>query len=65
MLGVPGRPPRSLPTFAGISSGPSMFAPGGAVTPADKLKASNFAALSAKIGTWERHSRYEGDLVAK
>jgi len=31
----------------------------------DKLKASNFPASTLKIGTWERTSRYEGDLVAK
>ncbi|KAJ8634750.1 hypothetical protein MRB53_009017 [Persea americana] len=31
----------------------------------DKLKASNFPATLLRIGTWERVSRYEGDLVAK
>ncbi|KAJ8619428.1 hypothetical protein MRB53_027957 [Persea americana] len=31
----------------------------------DKLKASNFPALFIKIGSWERVSEYEGDLVAK
>ncbi|GLJ21102.1 hypothetical protein SUGI_0385690 [Cryptomeria japonica] len=31
----------------------------------DKLKASNFPASLLKIGSWERISRYEGDLVAK
>jgi hypothetical protein len=35
------------------------------VTAQDKLKASNFPATSLKIGTWERTSRYEGDLVGK
>lgn len=32
---------------------------------ADKHKASNFPALVLRIGSWERISRYEGDLVAK
>ncbi|XP_065865365.1 uncharacterized protein [Euphorbia lathyris] len=36
-----------------------------AVTPADKLKASNFPASHLKIGNWEYKSRYEGDLVGK
>ncbi|XP_038981860.1 uncharacterized protein LOC103707426 isoform X2 [Phoenix dactylifera] len=31
----------------------------------DKLKASNFPAILLRIGTWERESKYEGDLVAK
>ncbi|XP_074319136.1 uncharacterized protein LOC141656161 [Silene latifolia] len=31
----------------------------------DKLKASNFSALSIQIGSWKRESRHEGDLVAK
>ncbi|XP_059648427.1 uncharacterized protein LOC132294545 isoform X2 [Cornus florida] len=31
----------------------------------EKLKASNFAAMLLKIGTWERISKHEGDLVAK
>lgn len=31
----------------------------------DKLKASNFPATSLKMGSWERKSKYEGDLVAK
>lgn len=31
----------------------------------DKLKASNFPVSILRIGTWERISRYEGDLVAK
>ncbi|KAG5525439.1 hypothetical protein RHGRI_031932 [Rhododendron griersonianum] len=31
----------------------------------EKLKASNFPASLLKIGSWERISRYEGDLVAK
>lgn len=31
----------------------------------EKLKASNFAATFIKIGSWERKSRNEGDLVAK
>ncbi|KAK1324088.1 hypothetical protein QJS10_CPA02g01365 [Acorus calamus] len=31
----------------------------------DKLKASNFPASLLRIGSWERVSRYEGDLVAK
>lgn len=31
----------------------------------EKLKASNFPALLLKIGSWERISRHEGDLVAK
>ncbi|CAM6098170.1 unnamed protein product [Calypogeia fissa] len=35
------------------------------VTAQDKLKASNFPASSLKVGTWERTSRYEGDLVGK
>ncbi|KAH8965680.1 hypothetical protein BDL97_04G128700 [Sphagnum fallax] len=39
-------------------------APGGSAAQ-DKLKASNFPASTLKIGTWERVSRYEGDLVAK
>jgi hypothetical protein len=39
-------------------------APAGS-TVQDKLKASNFPASTLKIGTWERVSRYEGDLVAK
>ncbi|XP_002960999.2 uncharacterized protein LOC9641488 [Selaginella moellendorffii] len=30
-----------------------------------KLKASNFPASTLKIGSWERVSRYEGDVVAK
>ncbi|XP_071689251.1 uncharacterized protein [Rutidosis leptorrhynchoides] len=33
--------------------------------PVDKLKASNFQALSLRIGNWEYVSRHEGDLVAK
>ncbi|CAI5484282.1 unnamed protein product [Closterium sp. Yama58-4] len=33
--------------------------------PADKLKASNFPATRMTIGSWERRSKYEGDLVAK
>ncbi|KAJ4956498.1 hypothetical protein NE237_013281 [Protea cynaroides] len=32
---------------------------------AEKLKASNFPANLLKIGTWERLSIYEGDLVSK
>ncbi|KAF3772074.1 hypothetical protein EJ110_NYTH57733 [Nymphaea thermarum] len=32
---------------------------------AEKLKASNFAASFLKIGSWERVSRYDGDLAAK
>ncbi|XP_049933807.1 uncharacterized protein LOC116255314 isoform X1 [Nymphaea colorata] len=32
---------------------------------AEKMKASNFAATFLKIGSWERVSRYDGDLVAK
>ncbi|WCJ40364.1 hypothetical protein M5689_021285 [Euphorbia peplus] len=36
-----------------------------AVSPADKLKASNFPAVHLKIGNWEYKSRYEGDLVGK
>ncbi|KAL7228257.1 hypothetical protein ACSBR2_007044 [Camellia fascicularis] len=31
----------------------------------EKLKASNFPALLLKIGSWERKSLHEGDLVAK
>ncbi|KAK4339734.1 hypothetical protein RND71_041196 [Anisodus tanguticus] len=31
----------------------------------EKLKASNFPAMKLKIGTWERVSRHEGDLIAK
>ncbi|KAI8531671.1 hypothetical protein RHMOL_Rhmol11G0154500 [Rhododendron molle] len=31
----------------------------------EKLKASNFPALMLKIGSWERISKHEGDLVAK
>ncbi|XP_010905052.1 uncharacterized protein [Elaeis guineensis] len=31
----------------------------------DKLKASNFPVVLLTIGTWERVSKYEGDLVAK
>ncbi|KAF7127916.1 hypothetical protein RHSIM_Rhsim11G0094900 [Rhododendron simsii] len=31
----------------------------------EKLKASNFPALLLKIGSWERISMHEGDLVAK
>lgn len=31
----------------------------------DKLKAANFPASMLQIGTWERNSRYDGDLVAK
>ncbi|KAJ6757036.1 hypothetical protein OIU74_026318 [Salix koriyanagi] len=31
----------------------------------EKLKASNFAATFIRIGSWERKSRNEGDLVAK
>ncbi|EEF49958.1 hypothetical protein RCOM_1434920 [Ricinus communis] len=31
----------------------------------EKLKASNFSASLLKIGTWERRSKNEGDLVAK
>ncbi|KAK2974906.1 hypothetical protein RJ640_013762 [Escallonia rubra] len=31
----------------------------------EKLKASNFTASLLKIGSWERVSRHEGDLVAK
>ncbi|CAK9153680.1 unnamed protein product [Ilex paraguariensis] len=31
----------------------------------EKLKASNFPASSLKIGSWERISRHEGDLIAK
>ncbi|KAG1326481.1 hypothetical protein COCNU_01G004150 [Cocos nucifera] len=31
----------------------------------DKLKASNFPVVLLRIGTWERVSKYEGDLVAK
>lgn len=34
-------------------------------TIADKHKASNFPASVLRIGSWERISRYEGDLVAK
>ncbi|XP_057493361.1 uncharacterized protein LOC130778883 isoform X2 [Actinidia eriantha] len=30
-----------------------------------KLKATNFPAVLLKIGSWERFSRHEGDLVAK
>ncbi|MCL7037619.1 hypothetical protein MKW94_016072 [Papaver nudicaule] len=30
-----------------------------------KMKASNFSASSLKIGSWERDSRHDGDLVAK
>ncbi|GFY89042.1 hypothetical protein Acr_06g0009820 [Actinidia rufa] len=30
-----------------------------------KLKATNFPAVLLKIGSWERYSRHEGDLVAK
>ncbi|XP_027102499.1 uncharacterized protein [Coffea arabica] len=37
----------------------------GSQSNAEKLKASNFPALSIKIGTWERHSMHEGHLVAK
>eukprot|EP01018_Ginkgo_biloba_P008676 Gb_07618 [translate_table: standard] len=36
-----------------------------AQTSAAKLRASNFPASILKIGTWERVSRYEGDLVVK
>ncbi|KAF3771696.1 hypothetical protein EJ110_NYTH58832 [Nymphaea thermarum] len=32
---------------------------------AERMKASNFAATFLKIGSWERASRYDGDLVAK
>eukprot|EP00249_Psilotum_nudum_P018718 c26932_g1_i2 orf=1116-2855(+) len=35
------------------------------ITPAEKLKASNFPAAILEIGTWKCVSRYEGDLVAK
>ncbi|GMP63759.1 hypothetical protein CsSME_00025324 [Camellia sinensis var. sinensis] len=31
----------------------------------EKLKASNFPALLLKIGSWERKSLHEGNLVAK
>ncbi|KAA8517067.1 hypothetical protein F0562_017360 [Nyssa sinensis] len=31
----------------------------------EKLKASNFPALGLKIGSWERNSKHEGDLIAK
>ncbi|GMP39987.1 hypothetical protein CsSME_00010616 [Camellia sinensis var. sinensis] len=31
----------------------------------EKLKASNFPASLLKIGTWERLSKHEGDLIAK
>ncbi|KAK4402140.1 hypothetical protein Sango_0954700 [Sesamum angolense] len=31
----------------------------------EKLKASNFPAIFIKIGTWQRITRHEGDLVAK
>ncbi|KAA8536756.1 hypothetical protein F0562_029234 [Nyssa sinensis] len=31
----------------------------------EKLKASNFPALVLKIGSWERNSKHEGDLIAK
>ncbi|KAK9667866.1 hypothetical protein RND81_13G016800 [Saponaria officinalis] len=31
----------------------------------DKLKASNFPALSLHIGSWKKESRHEGELVAK
>ncbi|KAL1564407.1 hypothetical protein AAHA92_06756 [Salvia divinorum] len=31
----------------------------------EKLKASNFPALSIRIGSWERMTRHEGDLTAK
>ncbi|CAK9197477.1 unnamed protein product [Sphagnum troendelagicum] len=48
------------------SSAPASDAPSsGSVAAHDKLKASNFPASTLKIGTWERISRYEGDLVAK
>ncbi|KAH9755513.1 ATP-dependent DNA helicase [Citrus sinensis] len=31
----------------------------------EKMKASNFPALELRIGSWERVTRHEGDLVAK
>ncbi|XP_058077128.1 uncharacterized protein LOC131225594 [Magnolia sinica] len=31
----------------------------------EKLKASNFSVLALRIGSWERVSRYDGDLVGK
>lgn len=34
-------------------------------TEKDKLKAANFLASTLRIGSWERVSRYDGDLVAK
>ncbi|KAK1276857.1 hypothetical protein QJS04_geneDACA003885 [Acorus gramineus] len=55
-------------TNGGLESGkkkdlkPATTAASAAV---DKLKASNFPASLLRIGSWERVSRYEGDLVAK